>query len=1174
MIDLRSLNVFEAPLEGISLVEASAGTGKTYNITSLYVRAILEKNLEPSQILVMTFTEAATAELKARLRSRLKESLDAIQGNWNEDDKFLKELIEQNFSNAEMKLKTALNAFDEASVFTIHGFCNRLLTEYSVQFDVPPNYELLADPTELLQECVDDYWRGFIKESDSDHFKWQILDYLTDIGFGPDDLKEVVKKVMDHPNAKVVPELDLRKLKRILEELETVYIKIQELWPEEKEALQKQYNSEHLKKNVYTDATHERDWEILIDWLGNVNLKISASERLEKFGTKIYRSLKKSAPEFPVLDICVLIDEYLDKVDTLKALKPVFVKESIDDIRSRFAKAKQSRQLLSYDDMLVEVKKGLSTQSSLDLRNRLAQKYPIALVDEFQDTDQIQYGILKSIYHQNPDKGLFMIGDPKQAIYSFRGADVYTYLQAKDDVSKGQAYGLSDNYRSNKEMIKAVNSMFKGGQNSFIVDDIKFQAAQFPDNKTDDNYLYYNEGEKVNPLQFIALNEEEYSNKDEINQVIYGRISKEILNLLSGAFKIFDGKNGKVQVQEKHIAILVRTGKEGEAIQNALREQDIKSVLRSNTSVFETEEAEELFRILSAVQKLSFEPGVRSALATTLLGFKADDLIEMNQNESLWAEQIIKLSEVRELWHKSGIEAAFNKMIDLFHVFERLSLQKSAERRISNLLHISELLSKTARENQYTPRSLMRWYFQKINSAVENKATDEEELRLESDDELIQITTMHSSKGLQFPIVFCPFLWSSKAKPKSNDVLKFYYEGDIHVDVSQDYDHKYKEDYLSLTEIQNKAEDVRLSYVALTRAISACYVFLPHYNKINDSSLSYILNGKQDKKVTDFESIRHFLENLDHISVRKPVTELKEKTGDGDKVQKLMPAAEFSRVDVFHFPRMLSYSTIAGDQNDEESARDYDSQIIVPESEPKEEDNVKDRFSFPKGANAGSFLHKIFEDLTFHRSDDEIDDVILDNLDQFGFKEEWFLTVKEWVSESLKHSLGTPQASLSLITDNNLLKEMEFYFPVNELETKKIWNIIRPNFAQQLSGKSYFGFMKGYIDLIFEWNGKYYILDYKSNFLGNTTSDYGLSALETAIRDAGYDLQYHIYALALHRYLKTRSKKYNYKEHFGGVLYYFLRGINIEQPGSGVFFQKPGEAVIRTMDQLFKGGTP
>ncbi|MDZ7806798.1 MAG: exodeoxyribonuclease V subunit beta [Gracilimonas sp.] len=1171
MIDLKSLNVFEASLDGISLVEASAGTGKTYNITSLYVRAILEKGLEPSQILVMTFTEAATAELKARLRSRLKESLVAIRGNLTKDDEFLKELIEQNLPDAECRLKEAISSFDEASVFTIHGFCNRLLTEYSVQFDVPPNYELLADPSELLQECVDDYWRDFIQETDTDHFKWQILDYLTDIGFGPDDLQDVVKKVMDHKNAKVVPELDLSELKRRLDDLETVYNTIQSLWTKEKKSLQEQYNSEHLKKNIYTDATHERDWELLIDWLDNENSKVAVSDRLEKFGTKIYRSLKKSSPELPVLDICELIDEYLDKVESLKALKPAFIKRSVDDIRIRFENAKQLQQFLSYNDMLTEVEKGLQAQSASDLRNRLAQKYPIALVDEFQDTDQIQYNILKAIYHKRPGKGLFMIGDPKQAIYSFRGADVYTYLEAKDDVSKGQAYSLSNNYRSNREMIRGVNSLFEGGQNSFIVDDIQFQKAQFPDNKDDEDYLIDNQDEVVKPLQFITLDDQSYTNKDDINQAVFRSISKEILNLLSGEFRIYEDKEGFVSVQEKHIAILVRTGKEGEAIQNALREHDIKSVLRSNTSVFETDEAEQLFRILSAVQKISFEAGVRSALATNLLGFSAKDLLEMDQDETLWANQIEKFSKIKETWHNSGIDAAFNNLITLFDVFERLSLQRSAERQISNLLHISELLSKAARENRFTTRSLMRWYFQKINNAGESKASDDEELRLESDEELVQITTMHSSKGLQFPIVFCPFLWSSKAKQKSNEVLKFHNEGNIHIDVSQDFEHNQKKEFQNLTELQNKAEDVRLSYVALTRAKSACYVFLPDYNKINDSSISYILNGKDGNNATDFDSIRLLLEGRDHMLVRQPVNELKQKGGDWDKTEEVYAAAEFTRQDVFNFPRMLSYSTIVGGHSADDSARDYDRQFMIPDTDPDEKDKVKDQFTFPKGANAGSFLHTIFEDLSF--SDlKNIDEVILYNLNRFGFKDEWFDTVKEWIIDSLNHTLGTPDASLSIISDDHVLKEMEFYFPVDELDTDKIWDIIRPDFNQGSTYESFYGFMKGFIDLTFQWNGKYYILDYKSNFLGNSSEDYGSVALANAMFDAGYDLQYHIYTLALHRYLNTRLRQYDYNEHFGGVLYFFLRGIKVEQAGSGIFFHKPEENVVRSLDDLFREG--
>ena len=1173
MSKLKPLDLFEVPLDGISLVEASAGTGKTYNIASLYVRALLELDLEPSQILVMTFTEAATAELKSRLRDRIKESLSVVRGVKSSEDPFFRSLISSNYNRAAEKLKNALDTFDEAAVFTIHGFCNRLLTEYSVQFDVPPNVELLTNPDELLQECVDEYWIEFNKNAHRDPLQWFTLNYLIDTGFGPDELKDIASNVMGKTTLKVVPDIRLHSLKPVLEELKEVYFRAKKQWNSDKDKLHEILFSGHLYANKFKKEKLNDYWDVLNEWIGYDEFTIEHPAELSKFSLYLYDSFKKSAPDYEVLDLCKTIDRFLELIESLTSFKVAFIKESIEDIQDRFRALKGSRQVLSYDDMLTKVEEGLTAESSDFLKQRLADKYPFALVDEFQDTDEIQYNIFRSIYHQRPSTGLFMIGDPKQAIYSFRGADVYTYIEAKSDISNDQAYGLTANFRSNRKMIDGVNQLFKGSQNSFIEEKIQFHEVNFPEDKEDEHYLYDKSGNVINPLQFIELKDEEYSNKTHLNNDIYSALTREILELLSGDYMVKQDNSDELrEVKEKDIAILVWKGADGEKIQDVLREAGIKSVLRSNTSVFSTEESKDLFRVLNAVQNLSHESGIKAALVSPMIGYDAIDLVKLDEDENSWGEIISRLTDVRDEWNKNGIEGSLKLLFESFDVIGNLSDLKNAERKISNVLHLTELLSQENRINRFSPRALLRWYYSKLNEeANSGKTKDEEQMRLESDEELVQITTMHSAKGLQYPVVFCPFLWSSKVISGNESSFTFKKDGQSYIDLSGKTDYKNKDQNVQLAREQNMAEDVRLAYVSLTRSISACYVFLPDYNKIEHSPISYILNGKELSGAVDFDSIKSKLLEKEHIVVREPVKELKRKKDHDVQNDLNLRAESFKRHDLLNYPRMLSYSSLVGGQGDHQSGKDHDGITFGTHRETMEESGSLNRFTFPKGANAGSFLHQIFEDLSFQDKEARTK-VIRDNLGRFGFSGDWETVVRSWIEETFNHNLNTPDMSLGDLNEDQLIKEMEFFVPVNDLQVSEIWRLIRLRHSEETTHDSYHGYLKGYIDLIFYWDGKYYILDYKSNHLGNNAEDYNASALKNAVIDAGYDLQYHLYTLALDRYLSSRLTDYSYEDHFGGVLYLFLRGVKLLEPGSGVFFDKPDAQLIRQLNEVVKGG--
>jgi exodeoxyribonuclease V beta subunit len=1158
----KPLAVFEAPLKGISLVEASAGTGKTYNITSLYVRAVLEKRFEPSQILVMTYTEAATAELKFRLRNRLKESLKAVKNGESGNDGFLQKLISQDYEDAEAMLKSAIDRFDEAAVFTIHGFCSRLLTEYNLQFGVSPDFKLLTDQSELLQDCVDDYWRSFIRQAGSNPNQLMLLDYLTDEGFGPDELKPVVAEIMNHPNSEVIPgNYNFERLYGLVDRLRDKFKEVKVFWEDEGETLEDIYRGDDLNRGIYRKNTEQSDWLILREWLNNDSAKIWYSDRLEKFGTKISRSGKKSAPDIPELNISRAIDEFMEIADRLKILKVAFIQESIDHIKENFQQQKENSNLLTYSDLLILAEKGLSDDSSGKLAKRLSKKYPLALVDEFQDTDPTQYSIFKQIYYERPNAALFMIGDPKQAIYGFRGADIFTYLEAKKDSNDAQSYTLSENHRSNSRMIEGVNELFGQSDSPFLIDGFSYNPAQFPSQKEDIPYLKRKAGEAVNPLQAILIDEVEYTSKGALEEDIYIAVCNEVMDLLSGEYTL----NGR-EVEEKDIAILVRKGFQGEEIQQMLRGKGLKSVLKSRTSVFQTREADELLLVLKSIQKISNESGIRAALSTELLGYTAAEIYRLLEDEQEWSALIQQFVQLKEIWDNHGIEAALERLLQVFGVLGRLSAFKDAERRITNLMHISELLGKAQRQQRLQGKTLLKWYHQKQQESSAD--SDDEQLRLESDEDLIQISTIHSSKGLQYPIVICPFLWDSGADVKVNDILKFHQDGVNYIDISQGISHSEREQYEALTVEQQMAEEVRLAYVALTRSISANFLFIPNYKKIEQSPLSSILHGKNETDSRNYDSILSILNQCDHIEVRDQADGKSVNRDQKPGTASTLKSAQFRRKDIYQYPRMLSYSSLTEGKSHAVSAHDYDELFYQFENKAP---LTYDKFGFPRGANAGTFLHKIFEDISFN-SPKNLEQVITENLNYYGFHEVWENPVQRWVEDVLAMELGSPPVSLSTLEDTDVLKEMEFYFPVQNLQAGEIWEMIRGGEPSSADIDQASGFIKGFIDLIFRTGGRYYILDYKSNHLGDNPADYTFGNLSQAIKDSGYDLQYHIYSLALHRFLANRIKGYNFEEHFGGVLYLFLRGVDKDKSGSGVFFDKPNYELIKRLDAYFRQG--
>tara|TARA_R110002124_G_scaffold286453_1_gene467393 strand:- start:5917 stop:9438 length:3522 start_codon:yes stop_codon:yes gene_type:complete len=1165
---MKTLDVFNAPFKGFSLVEASAGTGKTFNITSLYIRAIIEQNYVPSNILVLTYTEAATSELKFRLRKRIKESIGCLNGSFDQNDTFLQELKKRSNQDSIKLLKNALFSFDEAAVFTIHGFCQKLLREESLSFGVQTDFEIIQDTTELIQDSVDAYWRKVVKEYSDTKMGQGLLGFLIDEKITTDTLKSITEKIIAKPYANLLPDNELStkveaKKKRVKELNEHLAYQ----WEEDSQRLHQTIFSGNLYKNSYKPDTFKEIWKVLENWVLSSKIHFKGFDKLENFGReKIEKStLKDKEVEVPVF--CDLVDEFLSEITDLDIIKADFILKSIEQISENITEQKEKKNALSFDDLLQKVESNLDE----DLTKKIAKQYPLALVDEFQDTDPIQYSIFNQIY-KNKEAAMFMIGDPKQAIYSFRGADLFTYFEATEDVLEEHQYSLNNNYRSNKKLISAVNSIYSRHSKPFVFDQPLFREVQFPENGN--SKRLFRSGKEEHPLSIFDCNIDN-ANKDVSKDAVCEYVATQIKRLLNGDYTIEEK-----EVESKDISVLVRTKTEANLIQNTLQKHGIKSIARSNESVFKTLECSELKLILKAVIDHSNSDLIRAALITSFIGFNSVDVLDLLENESKWGEIVQVFSAAEEQWNKYGVSPGLNVLEEFFGIRERLSTLPSAERRITNLDHVQEILIEYEIKHRVAPSALIRFINQKINSS--SLPSDEELIRLESDSDLVTINTLHSSKGLEYPIVFIPFLWDNfeKKNNKSYSILEYHDTSNIlQIDVAPKNNVEGRESAQS----ELLADALRLSYVALTRAEAACFIpFVAHKEITNSSLLAMIsgadalLNGKknQDAKLDEFYSYLTELDTKGGISFLRS-SEIQETSSakSSESTQKELfdsinyALKEFERHDLHEFSRIVSFSSLTSSKEMNETVKDYD-QLEFSSSSKNDINELVDeltKYTFPKGSITGNLLHNIFEHLDFQHPETQ-DEIIKAQFDSSGLDGKWLPVLNEWIKQSLTHEL-TDHIQLSKLSSSNVLKEMEFHFPVKDINIEQILKIIRNSSSKVADRASISGFMKGFIDLIFQHEGKYYILDYKSNHLGIESEDYNQEALKDKIISSNFDVQYHIYSLALKLYLEQRLPNFEFEKHFGGVFYFFLRGMEESEIGSGVFFDKPGSAVLNNLEK-------
>ncbi|WP_218311985.1 exodeoxyribonuclease V subunit beta [Alteromonas antoniana] len=1185
----EKLNVPAMPLHGRHLIEASAGTGKTYNITRLYLRLLLEKQLPVQKILVMTFTNAATEEIRGRLADTLREALafwtDAEAGTASTQQadpvyQHLYEVCEPRLAIA--SLRAALLELDDAAVFTIHGFCNKVMSQLAFDSGAPMSQSLATDTREMYLDAASDWLR--MQSRHSDNFEllaaqgWHQPEVLlqqfervarSDITPSVSTEEQVEASIQHYRDA----QSDI--LKPVFDEVR------EQLLASEPEITDALINK---PKKADERESRQQEWEVLLGWLNEKAVAEPPPEIGKFINGNRYRgndSLKTLFAPLKQLisDVKEIASEMQKSRSQQLAAIPALtlILSGITFIREHVRKQKQRVGVIDFDDLIsalaVQVRKPDSA-----VAQQLRLLYPVALIDEFQDTDANQYAIVDTVYPKaSESQCLMMIGDPKQAIYGFRGGDIFTYLQAGKQADFH--WVMDTNWRSVAPMVEAYNRLFYGapvsGEPADVFGfDIHYEPVKSTPHAKAANVPLDDPENGRRAMNYIITESQGDTQpaKAQLQRNLADWVTAEIQRLLSQA------SLGSRFLLPSDIAILVRSTTEATVIRQSLRKAGVSAVFLSDkTNLFASSQAADIYRVLDGIWHWEHTSRLSASLSSPLFGYTHQQLVDIlhHEDDAAWEQLSERVIQLRQMWVQRGCMSVLLYLMQ--NHYQCVSDQP--ERALTNYLHLAEVLEREAASHA-RPDQLLLWLHRQIS---EPDASVEQVQRLESDATLIQIVTQHGSKGLEYPIVFVPFASDYRDPAKAGQQWASYYQyydadsQRLNIQLGHSYP------VAERVRAEGDAEAMRLLYVAVTRAAHRCYLGVAEFRQHQQSALARALGMTDD---TGWEALIDAVtkEGGDHTT-RLSASALPAHDADTTHEMPLpdtLTYREFTGT-VEEAWRLYSFSALARQQIVvRQSERDAES-VTVPDTGasalPPANQALPFRFTFTKGAEAGNLLHDVLEHLDFSDPDWQQDGQ--EAMHRFGLTDEDKPAFTAWLQETLDMPLADAGITLAELTLPKTLREAEFYFPMINLKWSKLASVLRlhrdeladialPTPVPALHQYDLEGMMHGFIDLIFEVDGRYYVADYKSTWLGTQFSDYQPASLLRNNQHHLYDLQYLIYALALHRYLSQALPDYDPNLHFGGVYYLYLRGMHPEnEHQEGVFYTSLSSELLHALDDAF-----
>ena len=1239
---------------GITLIEASAGTGKTYSISNIFLHFVL-KGKQVSEILVVTFTEDATKELRDRIRKNLNQALQQFHNSAEENDPTITKILGL-YKEVDINglLEQALVNFDQAAIFTIHSFCKRMLKENAFESHSTFDMELIQDDKKIIQEVVEDFIRiesytnGIIKENNFSYLH-ELTKFSSLVPPPIISRDEAITKAVGHS------ELDNRT--KDLNKKITIYLKpLKRL----QEKLVNQTKSESFideltdliegLKGVDYNAKSELTISGLLDALPKFPSGFKG--KVAKFSQNVISS--KGGPDHPFFVDCQklcdseaeykqLKDELKQVNDESKSLKEELHLYSKSAFASFFQKSFQKKKdlinVLTFDDLINKLHQELENEGANGpLHQIIRNKFKVALVDEFQDTDPVQYKIFKSLFgdpEHSRNHAFYMIGDPKQSIYRFRGADIFAYLEAKHDAD--EAYTLNNNFRSESKMVDAVNKFFaiKRENEAFAYAPEDGKAGiTFTEVGSEANKAPLIVGGQQEALQLHWLipdeqNPESEQAKSAIRPLITKRVTEDIINLLNLSQvgkAYFEKTSGQEDVKPGDICILVNINRQAREIKNLLNKAGIPAVVAKSGNIFDTEEALALECFLDVIINPK-EATITPLLLSCLFNFTAEELKSLDDKQRF--DYLIEFKDYQKEWERRGFLRTLQKFIDNHQLYTEGVKKTQGERHITNLFQLREILHSEEQSKGLGPAGLLRF----LKEAIQSKDKEDEQYlqRLETDEQAVKLMTIHKSKGLEFPIVFCPFMWeetyietsdNTYGEKKRNNDFAFHTESGESI-LSIDTNDPDRESNRRLWRREILGDKLRLLYVAMTRSANRCYLYWGNMaNQRAKTRGEGFQNSNQTPSVFEYlineglkgSNISQQNPNYLTLGERRSAWEQK-LAGSNSNIgfQELGPVKELSTCNYrakqaqelkepksmqLEFPLWMdgSYSALIRRHGKVQFTPDEAPKSDEGDTNKVEKKNEKEIlegfFAFPRGAMPGTCIHEIFEHIDF-QSEDTWDEVIRAKLKKYYLHgpnrkdHESFFTqrvddCKGMLRKVLGSQLKNCEFALNAVALNQRMDELEFHYPVKDIHLDKLQAIFtkhyqgtaKQDYAQDLSNLNYKmeeGYFNGSIDLTFQHDGKFYIVDWKSNYLGSRPEDYHSDELNKAVREHFYFLQYHIYSLALHLYLEAHLQDYDYEKHFGACIYAFVRGF---EPNTdfGMHYDRVPFALINDLKEFILKG--
>lgn len=1229
------LQPLDFPLHGSRLIEASAGTGKTWTIAALYLRLVLghggenafHRPLVPSEILVMTFTRAATRELSDRIRERLVEAAACFRGERAvpNDDALLRALFNSYHNDEERKsaawrLALAAECMDEAAIYTIDAWCQRMLREHAFDSGCLFDEKLEPDELRLQMNAARDYWRQQCYPLTRD-----ALETVVSIWPDPDALLSATRNLYQEAISSPESAVSLGELiERTHREREAALTSLAQGWSTRARDFEgwlegQLVNNKTAWNGRKLQARYYAPWfQTLRQWAEN------PVDGLEKaLGSGAFRltpvglaDAAKDGSDVPVPPESAALEELLDALSGLPSISAAIGLHATTRIQQRLALLKRQSGTFGFSDMLHRLDQALAGENGGVLRERALKQYPVAMIDEFQDTSPLQYALFDRIYrtqNNDPAYGFFLIGDPKQSIYGFRGADIRSYLRARSE-TEGRHYALGTNYRSTAELVSAVNSWFhaaeqRPGPGAFLFrtpeEEGGYNPLPFEAVTAKGRSERFVVGAQPIPAMTVAWYPDDSGVPHLANDLkahLAECCAEQIVQWLNDESAGFSENGAKfARIRPNDIAILVRTGREADLIRRKLQVRGVTSVyLSDNESVFASVEAKDLIAWLKAVAAPLDARAARAALATSLLARSMEELIAMSSNDAVFDSNTEVLQHLHMVWQQQGILAMLRQSLHRMGLPARWLGTAGGERRLTNFLHLAELLQGSSAESDGM-QSLIRWLSAQYGSS--ERAAEGKVVRLESDSDLVRVVTVHKSKGLEYPVVLLPFAADFRAVKRDGTPFLWIHGTDGQRTLSFDYG----DDELVAADNDRLQEDLRLLYVALTRARHALWIGLGPLRKgknpacVNEhGAAGNLMAGSGSLSPVEWRArVDALVESNPHIRCvevsasiavttllpRDQGNTLKEArlyTGRFDRWWAIGSFSSLTRSKVAPLPlnALESLSLLTGEHR---GAEDDAQAAAVEQVRPRrklqaaERDGVDQPWHrFPRGAAVGNFVHDQLEWLCEEdfrlepNGSGELADRLRSRCKREGRADQSDDLVA-WMSAVVHRPLGLVGCCLAEVS--GACAEMEFWLPVSSLLPDQFNSFCqkhilagRPRAA--LSARRLQGMLMGFIDLVFERGGRYWVLDYKTNYLGADGSAYDEASMASAMLENRYDVQSAIYLFALHRLLQRRlGDSYDPEAHLGGAIYFFLRGI--DGPEGGIHVQPASPAMLQELDGLF-----